>query len=116
MEATHAYQTQTWRRWNEWWVKLGLNNDMFLDSFTSAQRIKLPEAFAMALHQEWFLSEANESLDEGTIKSSISYAAKTFKENDCLNPTKDKKSLEDFHQDFSEVSKMKIQNQLNKKP
>ena len=87
--TTQADQSRAWKRWREWCAEVGLSKDLFLDSFTSGQKIKLLGAFAMALRQGRFSPKSNEPLVESTIRSSILYVAQTFRENDRPNPTKD---------------------------
>ena len=87
--ATHADQTRAFRRWRDWCDQIGLIDDYFLDNFTKGQRIRLVGAFAMAMRDARFSGPAHDTLAERTVRSTVSYVASTFRENDRPNPTKD---------------------------
>eukprot|EP00957_Ditylum_brightwellii_P078023 5930761-Ditylum_brightwellii.AAC.2 len=92
MGKTHEDQSRAWERWEEYASSTGLEEDIFLDGFSKGLRIKLMEAFAMALHEGRFLRKSYDTLAEGTVRGAISYVAQTFQENNCPNPTKDNDS------------------------
>ena len=77
------------RRWKKWCESVGIIDDIYLDHFTKYQQIKLIEAFSMAMCGGKYLGPAYDTLAEGTIRSTISYVAQNFRENDSPNPTKD---------------------------
>ena len=86
---THEDQARAWRRWNEWIESIGIIDDIYLDSFTKHQRVKLIGAFAMAMREGRFSGQAYDKLAAGTVQSTISYVAQTFRERGRPNPTKD---------------------------
>jgi len=86
---THEDQNRAWRRWVMWAESVGLGDDIFLDGFERADRIKLMGAFAMALREGRFSGQAHDSLAEGTVRNSISYVASSFRDSDRSNPTLD---------------------------
>jgi hypothetical protein len=88
--ATHEDQARAWRRWQEWCSEVGLEHDLFLDSFSPNQKIRLLGAFAMALRQGRFSPKSHDTLAESTIRGTIAHVAQTYRENDRPNPTKDK--------------------------
>ena len=87
--ATHEDQSRAFRRWRDWCDQVGLIEDYFLDNFAKGQRIRLVGAFAMAMRNARFSGPAHDSLAEGTVRSSVSYVASTFRENDRPSPIKD---------------------------
>ena len=70
-------------------LSVGLQDDIYLDSFSRGNRIKLMGAFAMALREGRYSRPSDGTLAEGTIRSAISYVSSSFRENDRPNPTKD---------------------------
>ena len=77
------------RRWKSYAKSIGITDDIWLDHLDRADRIKIFGAFAIALRQGRFSGPSHDSLVESTIRSTISYAAQAFRENDKSNPTRD---------------------------
>jgi hypothetical protein len=86
---THEDEARAWRRWIEYAKSIGITQDFFLDGLTRPQRIKIMGAFAMAMREGRFLSQAHDTLAETTIRNTISSISSTFRENERANPTKD---------------------------
>jgi len=86
---THEDEARAWRRWIEYARSIGITQDFFLDGLTKPQRIKLMGAFALAMREGRFSSQAYDTLAEATIRNTISFVSSTFRENERPNPTKD---------------------------
>ena len=86
---THEDEARAWRRWTEYARSIGITQDFFLDGLTKPQRIKLMGAFALAMREGRFSSQAYDTLAEATIRNTISFVSSTFRENERPNPTKD---------------------------
>ena len=87
--GTHLKQTRAWNRWGEYNKSIG-NSDFFLESFSKHQRIKIIDAFAMAVREGWFSGQAYDLLVESTVESAVSYVCMTFQENGYQKPSLDK--------------------------
>jgi hypothetical protein len=86
---THESQARSWGRYLLYLESIGLGHDVYLDSFTRAQRNRIMCAFAMAMRQARFSGPSYDKLAEGTIRNSLSDVCSTFRENGRSNPTKD---------------------------
>ena len=88
---TQEDQDRALSRWEQYCESIGIGEeDFYLREFEKGDRIRLMGAFAMALRQGRFSSDAYETLAEGTIRGTISYVALSFRKNDRPNRTKDK--------------------------
>jgi len=94
--ATHDDQARAHQRWKEYLESIGLGDDPFLDNFTRCQRNLLICAFATAVREGRFSSDAFETLAAGTVRNTISSVCSTFREHGRPNPSKD----EDFQSCF----------------
>jgi hypothetical protein len=86
--GTHAKQALAWKRWCKYNSCIG-SKDLFLESFSKHQRIKIVGAFALALWEGWFSGPAYDRLVESTISGTVSYVCATFRENGFPNPSLD---------------------------
>jgi len=87
--ATHEDQARAQRRWDEYLKSIGLEHDPFLDTFTRCQRNLIICAFATAVREGQFSSDAFETLAAGTVRNTISSVCSTFREQGQPNPSKD---------------------------
>lgn len=85
---TQENQAQVWSRWIEWCGSIGVFDDIFIENFSKNQRNRLFRAFVVALRDDRFLRPTHDSLDESTIRNTISFVTSTFREHDRRNPTK----------------------------
>ena len=81
--ATHEDQARAQRQWDEYLKSIGLEHDPFLDTFT------IICAFATAVCEGRFSSDAFETLAAGTVRNTISSVCSTFREQGQPNPSKD---------------------------
>ena len=87
---THEDQARAFRRWEKYLLSVGIREDIFLESLTKGQRIRVCGAFTMALRKGRFSGPAHGTLVESTVKSAVGYVAQTFRDHDHPNPTHDK--------------------------
>ena len=88
-EKTHEDQARAWCRWKEYCLSVGIGEDLFLDSFSRHDRIRLMGAFAMAVREGRFSKQHDGTLAEGTVRGTISNVSTSFRENGRVNPTRD---------------------------
>jgi hypothetical protein len=88
--ATHEDQARAQRRWIEYLKSIGLSHDPFLDSLNRCQWNLLICAFATAVRDGRFSSNAFKTLAAGTVRNTISSVCSTFREHGRPNPSKDK--------------------------
>jgi hypothetical protein len=49
VEGTHTKQTHGWVRYKAYLQSIGIKDDVYLDSFTSSQKLQILSAFAQAI-------------------------------------------------------------------
>jgi hypothetical protein len=86
--STHANQTRAWNRWQSYCKSVGLDDDIFLTSFTKQQQAKIIGAFASALREGPYLRGNATSLATSTVKNTINYVVATFRSEGRSNPTR----------------------------
>jgi hypothetical protein len=87
--ATHEDQARAQRRWTKYLKSIGLDHDLYLTSFNRSQRSLLICAFATAIREARFSSDAFKTLAAGTVRNTISSVCSTFREHGHPNPSKD---------------------------
>jgi hypothetical protein len=92
---THEKQARAWKRWGEYNKFIG-NVDLFLESFSWHQWIKLIRAFALALCEGQFSGPAHDKLVESTASGTIKYVCTTFRENGFPNHSFNKDARSGF--------------------
>ncbi len=92
---THKKQARAWKHWGEYNKFIG-NKDLFLESFSWHQQIKLIRAIALALHEGWFSGPAHDKLVESTVSGTIQYVCTTFRENSFPNPSFNEDAISGF--------------------
>jgi hypothetical protein len=88
--ATHEDWARAQRQWIEYLESIGLSHDPFLNSFNRCQWNLLICAFATAIRDGRFSSNAFKTLAARTVRNTISSVCSTFREHGRPNPSKDK--------------------------
>ncbi len=87
--ATHEDQARAQRQWLEYLESIGLEHDPYLDTFTRCQQNLIICAFATAVREGRFSSNAFKTLAAGTVRNTILSVCSTFREQGRPNPSKD---------------------------
>jgi hypothetical protein len=88
MGATNEDQAWSRRRWIKYHNSIGLSQDPFLNRFNRCQQNLLICAFATAVREGRFSSNAFKTPAAGTVKNTISNICSTFWEHGRPNPSK----------------------------
>jgi hypothetical protein len=88
--ATHEDQARAQHQWTKYLESIGLNHNPYLNSFNRSQQNLLICAFATAVREARFSSNAFKTLAAETVRTTISSVCLTFRELRHPNPSKDK--------------------------
>ena len=81
-------QIRAWRRWQEYILSIGLQSDVFLETFTLSQRNAICIGFCQALRQGELSGQSKGNL-AGAIRDSIGYVSQAFKSSMKPDPAAD---------------------------
>ena len=88
-EGTHKEQIRSWKRWIEYLTSVGIQDDLFLDTFTPSQRQRLLGAFMQAIREARFSAARFDVLKSEQCRTAMDHVAQTFRANDRPDPRKD---------------------------
>jgi len=88
-EGTHKEQIRSWKRWIEYLTSVGIQDDLFLDTFTPSQRQRLLRAFMQAIREARFSAARFDVLKSEQCRTAMDHVAQTFRANDRPDPRKD---------------------------
>ena len=88
--GTHKSQARSWRRYIEYIKSIGLGHDPFLNELNKVQRNQIMCCVALALREGQFSRPPHGRLAHSTVSGAVSYVCAPFRENNRLNPAKEK--------------------------
>jgi hypothetical protein len=90
VEATKTKRSSAFKLWRIFLQRIGLTQYLYLDGFDTFQRNILFSAFAHAIRTSALTGRNNkDDLVDGTVNSSLSYVAQTFRANNRADPRLD---------------------------
>jgi hypothetical protein len=88
VQGTNKKQSLSWTRYKNYLSSIGFY-DIFLESFSRAQRHRILAAFAHALQEGRFSARNNKTIKADSIRSSLDHVAQAFKLADFPDPRLD---------------------------
>ena len=89
VEATKTKRVSSWKHWNTYLHSIGIK-DVFLTGFSQLMQNTIISGFGQAVRQGSFSKGNNKQLVEGTVSTTLSHVAQTFRANDRKDPRLDR--------------------------
>jgi hypothetical protein len=85
VEGTHTKQTHGWVRYKAYLQSIGIKDDVYLDSFTSSQKLQILSAFAQAIWQGRFGTKCSSNTKSDSVRA-LDSVAQDFRLADRKEP------------------------------